>query len=274
MPTTTQISDTDTAPPFEASPLIVTEPVYKQLLRLCRKMIESGEFAPDAQFPSERDLATRYGVSRATANKVINHLVAEQMLLLKPGLGAFVTGNKSLHASLREMESFTGHVEALGLSASTKVLAFKSLNGAKLPTLVATELQATPDADYFYIERLRIADDEPVILERRWLAAASFPNLKEADLQGSFYALLEGRYGIRLAGENHTIRARNLDDPDARKLACRKDAAALEVEGPGFSAEGKVLWYQQLLYRGDRYELKNDARPNSNRAATSVVLRP
>lgn len=266
-------ASTDPSAAQEVLPAIVTEPVYKQLLRLCRRMIENGEYQPDTQFPSERDLATRYGVSRATANKVINHLVAEQMLLLKPGLGAFVTGNKSLHASLRETESFTGHVEALGLTASTKVLTFKTVKGSKLPTLVTTELQASPDADYFFIERLRIADEEPVILERRWLAAASFPSLKESDLQGSFYALLEGRYGIRIAGENHTIRARNLDNADAQKLACRKDAAALEVEGPGFSTEGKVLWYQQLLYRGDRYELKNNARPNSNQTATSVVLR-
>ncbi len=86
------------------------------------------------------------------------------------------------------------------------------------------------------------------------------PGLTRADLAGSFYALMETRYGLRLAGERSRIDARNCSREEATKLGVAKGAAALVVAGAGYTDTDEGIWYQILLYRGDRYHLENQVQ--------------
>lgn len=251
---------------------IVSEPVYRQLARLCRDRLAGDGIRRGDRFPSERDLARDFGVSRATANKVLSNLVAEGLLEHRPGVGMFVAGNRTLHASLREMESFTGQARALGLEPKTRVLAFKRLGSGDVPGDVAAGMGLAPGEDVIFTERLRLADGVPVILEFRWIRSSVVPGLRRNDMAGSCYALLEGRYGVKLVGERQKIGARNLDSIEARKLGAVAGAAALVVEGPGFSEDDVAIWYQILLYRGDRYHLENAVRLNRRQHSTEIKL--
>lgn len=239
-------------------PLIVTEPIYRQVLRRCQEQIASGEFPSDSKFPSERELAQHYGISRATANKVISSLVAEKLVCQKRGIGTFVTPHRGLQASLLEMESFTGHALAHGFKPSTEVLSLERHQPADLPPVVAAALAPAEGETVLYTERLRRADGEPVILEYRWIRASLVPGLKRRDLEGSFYALLGDRYRLPLLGERHSIGARAATPEIARLLAVRQGEPLLVVEGPGFTANRTPLWYQVLHYRADRYRLENE----------------
>ena len=98
------------------------KPVHLRLAELCRKAIVSGNFLPGDRFPSERELAERYEVSRATANKVISTLVAEGLLELRKGIGSRVCRQRMLFASLGGMESFTAHARERGMEPATEVL--------------------------------------------------------------------------------------------------------------------------------------------------------
>ena len=252
--------------------LIVTEPVYRQLARLCREQIARGEFKPGDRFPSERDLAETYKVSRATANKVISNLVSENLLTFRPGVGSFVAKDRGLHASLRAMESFTEAVRHAGMQPETEVIDFQTLPASALPVAVreGLGLDPTSQAMVHFASRIRRADDDPVILEHRWIRAEILPGIAAADLAGSFYALLEARFGSPPGGERHTISARALSTEEARLLATKRGAPALVVEGPGNDTNGSPIWYQVLYYRGDRYQLRNEVHPR-NRASTTVV---
>lgn len=251
---------------------VVSEPVYRQLARVCRDRLVGAGARPGDRFPSERDLARDFGVSRATANKVLSNLVAEGLLENRPGIGMFVSGNKTLHASLREMESFTEHARALGLEPKTRVLAFKRLSGRGVPAVVADGMGLGEGEAVVFVERLRLADGVPVILEFRWIRSSLVPDLRRKDLEGSCYALLEGRHGIRLAGERQKIGARALGAADAKKLEVKSGAPALVVEGAGFSEDKTAVWYQVLLYRGDRYHLENSVGLHRRQNITEIKL--
>jgi DNA-binding GntR family transcriptional regulator len=67
------------------TPQIVTQRVHLQLAKLCRDEIARGTDRTGEKFPSERDIAQRFGVNRATANKVISNMIAKGMLVLRPG---------------------------------------------------------------------------------------------------------------------------------------------------------------------------------------------
>ncbi|GAB4252057.1 MAG: GntR family transcriptional regulator [Candidatus Methylacidiphilales bacterium] len=256
---------------------IVTEPVYQQLARLCRQALVNGTYAPGDRFPSERELAEKYKVSRATANKVISNMVAEGLLQFRPGIGTFVLAPaKALHTSLREMESFTEHAQRLGLRPDTRVLSFHSLIASNLPSPIRQGLGLPKDSaeTVIYVRRLRLANREPVILEDRWLRASFVPRLTEKKLRGSLYQLLESEYQLRLGGERHRIRAQKLTRQEATLLGGREGDAALVVEGPGFAADGDIIWFEILYYRGDRCELVNEVLGPSSVSTTTVQLCP
>lgn len=253
---------------------IVTEPVYRQVARRCRELLGSGEFRPGDRFPSERELAKRWVVSRATANKVISNLVAEGILHFRPGIGTFVSDQRAtLQSSLRQMESFTEHARAMGMQPATKVLQFRRMKGGDLLGNVVDGLALASEDEVFYVKRLRLADGHAVILERRWLRAERVPGLRAEDLRGSLYGLLEEKYALLPGGERHMIRAANLTRADAALLGVRSRDAGLVVEGTGFDPEGEPLWFQVLLYRGDRYELLNELGGQSGLATTTLQFK-
>jgi len=235
-------------------------PIYQQLTESCRNDLRNGLYQADERFPSERELVSRYRISRVTANKVISNLVSEGLLIFRPGIGTFVAPATNLSASLREMESFTESANALGLKPHTEVLLFKRIRGVELSVGIADLLQLGAQDKVYQVERLRVAGEEPVILEYRWIHAALVPGLKRQDMEGSFYALLASRYKLAIEGEDHQIHARNLTAGEAKRLEVPTGTAALVVDGRGYTRGRKPVWYQVLLYRGDRYVLENSVR--------------
>ena len=61
-------------------------------------------------------------------------------------------------------------------------------------------LQVEPAATLYYIERLRLADGLPVILEKRYVVAQYCPDLTAKDVDGSLYSLWTHRYQLSIEG--------------------------------------------------------------------------
>jgi GntR family transcriptional regulator len=228
--------------------------MYQQLNQLLRGLVSSGEFGTGAKFLTERQVSERFGVSRATANKALSSLVSEGLLEFRKGVGTFVRG-RSMDYNLRALISFTDEALAAGKRPSTRVLRFSNMATAEAPEEVAAAL--TTGDRLFYMERLRLADGVPVILERRWVAAALCAGLAPSDAQGSVYTVWTTRYGLDIAGASQRIRAVNIKGADARALEVPAGSAGLLVTSVGYLAGGRPLWFERTLYRGDTYEFHN-----------------
>lgn len=241
-----------------------SQPVHLRLTDLCRKAIHGGDFAAGDRFPSERELAERYDISRATANKVISSLVSEGLLELQKGIGSRVRKQRMLFASLGGMESFTAHARGRGMVPATQVLKFERQLSSGLDAAVCRGLGldgAESNAEpVIYLERLRLADGVPMILENRWVRESLVGGLEKSDVEDSFYKILEEKFGLPMTGEHHSISAVLLDRDAAALFELSRPAAALVVEGSGLVKGDTPLWYQQLFYRGDRYQLHNETR--------------
>ena len=56
-------------------------PLYRAVKRRLLQAIESGSLAPGSTLPSERELATMFGVSIGTLRQAVGELVAEHILV-------------------------------------------------------------------------------------------------------------------------------------------------------------------------------------------------
>jgi GntR family transcriptional regulator len=65
-------------------------PASRRIADELRHSIQSGELAPGAQLPSERQLAATYGTARNTAREAIRLLADSGLVIAEQGRGAFV----------------------------------------------------------------------------------------------------------------------------------------------------------------------------------------
>jgi GntR family transcriptional regulator len=64
--------------------------IFEQVCFAATRAILAGELKPGEPFPSVRTLAVALKIHPNTAHKVIQHLVQDRWLIVKPGLGTFV----------------------------------------------------------------------------------------------------------------------------------------------------------------------------------------
>jgi GntR family transcriptional regulator len=66
------------------------EPIFDQVVFAAKKAIISGEFVPGQAFPSVRALAAELKIHPNTAHKVVQYLIQERLLEVRPGIGTAV----------------------------------------------------------------------------------------------------------------------------------------------------------------------------------------
>ena len=222
-------------------PELIRQPLYQQIVTLLRQELAEGKYPVNSRFPSERELAARFEISRTTANKVLSVMAADGLLQHRNGIGAYVSG-KPLQHDMSALISFTEKAKRSGLVPKTQVLVFEHVNHGEL-------------GEAIYIERLRTVDDVPVILEKRWLDGGICAGLTQELVTGSLYDALSNKLGVAIAYAEQRARAVSPDAHERALLHIKQGQACLRVEGKGYLADGRVIWQENTLFRGDRYEI-------------------
>lgn len=97
-------------------------PVYIQIADKICKQIITGEYAPEAQIPSVRQLAFMAAVNPNTVQRALAELESEGIIYSKGTLGRFVTSDKALieqarHRAAKQLVSdFTNQAKLLNIS--------------------------------------------------------------------------------------------------------------------------------------------------------------
>ena len=134
-------------------------PKHRQLREILLALVD-GELTPDSPIPSERELVSRFGISRATVREAVGRLVSEGRLYRVRGKGTFVAAPRV--ESLLHLASFTEDMRRRGHKPSTVVLGADE-SVPPPPARAALGLDVTDRA--YRIERLRSADGSPMAHE-------------------------------------------------------------------------------------------------------------
>ena len=90
--------------------------IFDQVVFAATKAFLSGEFRPGQAFPSVRTLAAELKIHPNTAHKVVQHLIQERWLEVRPGIGTVVAEAPEARAGDRK-RFLRQEVEQLVVSA-------------------------------------------------------------------------------------------------------------------------------------------------------------
>ena len=230
-------------------------PLYHQLYEILRGDILYGKWQPGDMLPPESELVERYEVSRTTVRQVLDMLVNEGLIYRQRGRGTFVA-HPTLEQGLMRIVSFTNDMRRRGFTPVTEIL-FSDLVPA--PKEIAEALEIEPSEELARLDRLRLAEGEPMSIEESHLVHRYCPGVLQRDYtSNSLREVLERDYGIRWIRAKQVIRAILAPSRLASLLSIRSKAALLYIERISYSEENIPVEFLRIYYRADRYSLYNE----------------
>jgi len=226
-------------------------PLYLQIEQRIARSVHVGDLAPMTRVSSELELASMFGVSRMTARKAVDRLVAEGLLFRRQGKGTFVAQPKIAHGLSTQL-SFGQAMIGLGLDVSTTVL---QQGMAPAPADIARALGIAPGGSTVYIRRLRTVEGEPAAIHTSYLPGG-YGAILDDDLRGSLTTAMAA-VGAGVEHSRDTVEAVVASPEEANILHVQTGSPLLMIEGVAFAASAPVR-YTKALYRGDRFKFSVD----------------
>ncbi len=227
-------------------------PLYHQLYETLRQQIDSGQWKPGDQLPTEAELAARYDISQITIRKALNMLVDAGVIYRHKGKGTFVA-QPAITSDLGQLFSIEEEMRRRGQEYKITLL---EATTAPVSKGTAVRLQIEVGEELAAIERLYDTDGEPLCVERSYLVSRYCAGLVQQDLVAvPLIETLAREYGLLPGRVGHTIRARQAGAQLAKSLQIAPEDPVLFIERLVYSHRNVPFMLSRVFYRGDRYAL-------------------
>lgn len=214
-------------------------PLYQQVYDFLVRQIAAGEWGPGESLPSEQALAGRLNVSQGTVRKALDALAADSLIDRRQGKGTYVAEHTQERALFRFFRmARPGGARALPTSAG------ESLRHRPARPADVSRLALAPGAEVFELNRLRLIDGKPAVIEKIVLPAALFRGFeRHSPVPNALYALYQREYGVNIVSAEEELRADVARRDDCRRLGLAPGAPLLHIDRVALSLEGtRVEW--------------------------------
>lgn len=197
-------------------------PIYLQIRRGIEEKIQTGALAPGARLPTEKDLRSEYGVSRATAQRVLNELAGAGLAVRRRRRGTFVA---HVTPQINLLSYAAPEIAEKGMPGRHEVISARIVmaGGAVLSLPGAA-------ADTAVVELVRLkfdAQERRHAVERHVVLFSAAPDLLDEDLE----QLVTMRYYRSRGTPIDTVRVYldpvGLSEYDAELLGCEAGTPSL-----------------------------------------------
>jgi GntR family transcriptional regulator len=224
--------------------------VTEQIVAHLKQCFVEGKYQDGDRLPSITALAEEFGVSVASMREALRILEALDLVEIIQGKGTYVRPTQ-----LYWQAKFTSFSEIVRHQWG-KIPGARLLKADTVPAdaQIAAQLQIGEGLPAVHLQRLRLADNEPIAIEDSYLPAERFRGLLQYYRDPmSLYQLLENKYGVRLVAGLQTLEATLLSQEDSELLSIQPGQPGLFVSTIAYDIEKNPVEYGTSLFRGDRY---------------------
>lgn len=224
--------------------------LYERIQENLIELIDNNILQAGDPLPSERQLSQYYDVNRMTVRQAIDGLVQKGLIQRRHGAGTYVSEQKPLQAFTPTVTGFSQRIREAGLTPSSRLLQRSVI----VPEpVIAHRLGLQPEHQVMLIKRLRLVDNEPLMVETSYLSYDLFPRLLTEDLESqSLYQVLERLYDVRIRETEHTLEPTLTTPYEALHLNVQPQQPAMLVRVLAYSENHQPIEFSKSLVRGDR----------------------
>lgn len=199
---------------------------------------------------SERQLADKYEVSRNTVRCVLLQLEMTGIIRRIHGKGTFVN-RMDLNADLASSYKFGQQMLALGKNPATKVISFevKEANAYFIQNMDLKQGDLV-----IQVDRLRLADDEPMMFERTFLPKKIFPTLTPEMLQKrSMYDIFQEDFDEKIDYADEYFSAGVISSGDAGFMGLADGTPCLRLKRTTYDEKHQIIEFTLSIARSDEF---------------------
>jgi GntR family transcriptional regulator len=213
---------------------------------------------PGDRLPPERELSERLGVNRMTLRRSLKLLETQGLLMRRRGDGTYVAEPK-IERQANRLVPFSQGMQRRGYAPGARVIA---LEQRPAEAAVARELGLAVSAPVYFVCRLRLINQEAVMLERFTLPAYRFPGFDRYDLSDrSSYELMEEEYGVTVVRARQSLEPVLATEYEAELLAIKPGAPLMLERRLALDQDDQPVEFGKDLYRGDRFRFVTEIAP-------------
>jgi DNA-binding GntR family transcriptional regulator len=224
--------------------LSMTVPLYVQIRREIEAKIRAGGLPPGARLPTEKDLSTQYGVSRATAQRVLNDLAEAGLAIRQRRHGTFVA---DVTRQINLLNFVTPAAAAKGAPGRHEVVSARIVRAADA---VLTLPGASADTAVVELVRRKLdVREEPQSVERHVVLFAVAPDLLNENLEDLVTLPYLQRRGVPIDAIRVYLDPVTLDEHDAALLRGETGTPALMRRRELRTDDGSIVEVVTTLVR-------------------------
>jgi GntR family transcriptional regulator len=208
------------------------------------------------KLPNEQEIAARFGVSRATVREAVGGLVESGYLLRRHGSGTFVTLLPSRRHALDATLSYTQMIRQAGMTPGLRLLS-ATVRPATIDE--AGDLALDEGTPLRVLERLRTADERPVVYSVDLIAAQRLEGLRDEDLDTGLYDVLDS-VGSRVRTASAVLLPVVADARLARLLGVRRGTALQRIDEVDRTGDGTPVMRSTEWHVPGIFELRVNRR--------------
>ena len=233
-------------------------PKYFQIYELLLDDIRKGKYSEGDRFPSDTELVARYRVSRGTIREAMKLLFQQGYLVREQGRGTFVTYRK-IQQDPDMLIGFSELMRRNKIMPSARIIEKKVIE----PTDYLKQLMLLdPQGKVVRIIRLRLGDNNPLIIERSFFNHTLFSPLLDLDLeQNSIYSLLYRYTYTRLGDASQRIEAISAGESERDLLRVSVGTPLLLIKRLIKTTSNEIFQYSEDVYRSDRISFGTRTAP-------------
>ena len=226
------------------------EPMYIKIHNQIKRDIENKKYKVGERIPAERQLASKFNVSRMTLRQAIKTLEDEGILERRLGSGTYVSSQK-VQEKMSGIMSFTDITRSNGQVPSSKLLSYSITK----PSLSEKEKFKIQDTDnVLRMERVRFADNVLICYEVATIPYELVSRFSKDEISSSLYQTLEEKGGYKIGSVVENIGAAVANENEARLLSVKKGEPLVTRRQVTELSNHYPFEYVRASYVAERFE--------------------